>query len=257
MCQIFWHLGTGQRAVPLEPALLHPLFFLIFSLSAQGVHHFAPISRNLGSGPTKLTLVFFWRLNKNSLYVLDDRSKYPPRHLLLIRPALFHCLVEIFQQENCVCLLFLMTCFVIMCQIFWHMGTGQRAVPLEPALLQPFFFLIFSLSAQRVRHFAPISSNLGSWPTKLTLVIFWGLNKNSLYVLDDRSKYPPRHLLLIRPALFHCLVGFFQQENCVCLLFLMTCFVIMCQIFWHMGTGQRAVSLEPALWHPLFFWSSV
>ena len=21
MCQIFWHMGTGQRAVPLEPAL--------------------------------------------------------------------------------------------------------------------------------------------------------------------------------------------------------------------------------------------
>ena len=35
-----------------------------------------------------------------------------------------------------------------------------------------FFFLIFSLSAQYVRHFAPISSNLGFGPTKLTLVIF-------------------------------------------------------------------------------------
>ena len=32
-------------------------FFYIFSLSAQCVHHFAPISSNVGSGPTKLTLV--------------------------------------------------------------------------------------------------------------------------------------------------------------------------------------------------------
>ena len=39
--------------------------------------------------------------------------------------------------------------------------------------LTPFNFLNFSLSAQWVRHFAPISSNLGSGPTKLTLVIFW------------------------------------------------------------------------------------
>ena len=34
MCQIFWHMGTGQRGAPLEPALWHPLFFLIFSLIA-------------------------------------------------------------------------------------------------------------------------------------------------------------------------------------------------------------------------------
>ena len=59
MCQIFWHMGTGQRAVPLEPAPRHRLFFLIFSVSAQCVRHFAPISSNLGSGPTKLTLVIF------------------------------------------------------------------------------------------------------------------------------------------------------------------------------------------------------
>ena len=63
--------------------------------------------------------------------------------------------------------------FVPICQIFWHMGTGQRAVPLEPALWHPlFFFLTFSIIAQCVRHFAPISINLGSEPTKLTLVIF-------------------------------------------------------------------------------------
>ena len=59
MCQIFSHMGTSQRDVPLEPALSHPLFFLIFSLSAQCVRHFAPISSNLGSGPTKLPLVIF------------------------------------------------------------------------------------------------------------------------------------------------------------------------------------------------------
>ena len=52
-------MGISQRAVPLEPAPGHPLFFLIFSLSAQCVRHFAPISSNLGSGPTKLTLVVF------------------------------------------------------------------------------------------------------------------------------------------------------------------------------------------------------
>ena len=58
MCQIFWHMGTGQRAVPHEPALSHP-FFLIFSLSAQFARRFAPISSIQGSGPTKLTLVIF------------------------------------------------------------------------------------------------------------------------------------------------------------------------------------------------------
>ena len=109
--------------------------------------------------------------------------------------------------------------FVPMCQIFWHMGTGQRAVPLEPALWHPLFFLTFSLSAKCVRHFAPISSNLGSEPTTLTLVIFWNfffqkkINKNSLLVLNDRSKYPPRHCLLIRSALFYVLVEFFKQRK--------------------------------------------
>ena len=98
MCQIFWHMGTGQRAVPLEPALWHPLFFLISSLSAQFVRRFAPISSIQGSGPTKLTLVIFWNFkNKNiSLLVSNDRSKYPPRHCLLLRPALFYFLIEFF-----------------------------------------------------------------------------------------------------------------------------------------------------------------
>ena len=103
MCQVFWHMGTGQRAVPLEPALWHPLFFLTFSLSAQCVRHFAPISSNLGSEPTKLTLVLFWNFffkkkKKNSLQFLNDRPKYPPRHCLLIRSALFYVLVEFFKQ---------------------------------------------------------------------------------------------------------------------------------------------------------------
>ena len=153
-----------------------------------------------------------------------------------------------------------------MCQIFWHMGTGQRAVPLEPALWHPLFFLTFSLSAQCVRHFArhfaPISSNLGSEPTKLTLVIFWNFffqkKKNSLQVLNDRSKYPPRHCLLKRSALFYVLVEFFKQRKLFFAVFWWFFFVTMCQIFWHMGTGQRAVPLEPALWHLLFFfWLSV
>ena len=52
------------------------------------------------------------------------------------------------------------------------MGTGQRGVPFEPVSDTLYFFLTFSISAQCVRHFAPISSNLGSEPTKLTLVLF-------------------------------------------------------------------------------------
>ena len=73
-----------------------------------------------------------------------------------------------------------------------------------------YFFLIFSLSAECVRHFAPISSNLGSGPTKLTLVIFetFFQKKSSLLVLNDRSKYYPRHCLFIRPALFYFVIEF-------------------------------------------------
>ena len=47
-------------------------------------------------------------------------------------------------------------------------GCASWASPLTPFI----FFLTFSKIAQFVRHFAPISSNLGSEPTKLTLVIF-------------------------------------------------------------------------------------
>ena len=97
--------------------------------------------------------------------------------------------------------------------------------------LTPFIFFIFSLSPQCVRHFAPISSNLGSGPTKLTLVIFWNLEKKniSLLVLNDKSKYPPRHCLLMRPALFYFLIEFFKWKNCF-LLFFDDFFVPMCQI---------------------------
>ena len=38
--------------------------------------------------------------------------------------------------------------------------------------LTPFIFLTFSLSAQCVRHFAPISSNLGSEPTNFYYIFF-------------------------------------------------------------------------------------
>ena len=122
--------------------------------------------------------------------------------------------------------------------------------------LTPFIFLIFSLSAQFVRRFAPISSIQGSGLTTLTLVIFWNFKKKSLLVLNDRSKYPPRHCLLMRPALFYFLIEFFLIKKLFFAVF-DDFFVRMCQIFCHMGTGQRAVPLEPALWHPLFFWSSV
>ena len=90
--------------------------------------------------------------------------------------------------------------------------------------LTPFIFLIFSSIAQCVRHFAPISSNLGFGPTKLTLVIFWTLKKNSLLVLNDRSKYPPRHCLLMRIALFYFLIEFFKWKNCFwCFLMIFFC----------------------------------
>ena len=49
-----------------------------------------------------------------------------------MRPALFYFLIEFLNKK-----LFFAVFdgfFVPMCQIFWHMGTGQRAVPLEPAL---------------------------------------------------------------------------------------------------------------------------
>ena len=77
--------------------------------------------------------------------------------------------------------------FVSICQIFWHMGTGQRAVPLEPALWNPLFFWIFSLIAQCVRHFAPFSSNLGSGTTKLTLAIFWNFFFKKKYKIPFKS----------------------------------------------------------------------
>ena len=186
MCQIFWHMGTGQRAVPLEPALWHPLLFLIFSLSAQCVRHFAPISSNLGSGPTKLTLKIFWNFffqKKKFSVSLKWLIKISSKKLLFNKTSFFYFLVEFFKQKNGF-LLFFDDFFVPMCQIFWHMGTGQRAVPLEPALWHPFFLFIFSLSAQCVRHFAPISSNLGSGPTKLTLAIFWN------FFFQKKTKFP-------------------------------------------------------------------
>ena len=173
MCQIFWHMGTGQRAVPLEPALWHPLFFLTFSLSAQCVRHFAPISSNLGSEPTKLTLVFFetffFKKKKKSLQILNDRPKYPPRHCLLIRSALFYVLVEFFKQRK----LFFGDFFCTHVSDFLAYGYRSEGCASWASPLTPFiFFLTFSIIAQCVRHFAPISSNLGSEPTKLTLVIF-------------------------------------------------------------------------------------
>ena len=178
MCQIFWHMGTGQRAVPLEPALWHPLFFLICSLSAQCVRHFAPISSNLGFRPTKLTLVIFWNLKKKFSLVLNDRSKYPPRHCLLMRPALFYFLIEFLKYKNCF-LLFFDDFFLYPCVRFSGIWVQVRGLCLlsQPSDTLYFFFLIFSLSAQFVRRFAPISSNLGFRPTKLTLVIFWNFKK--------------------------------------------------------------------------------
>ena len=122
----------------------------------------------------KVNTCNFLKLKKKeiSLLVLNDRSKYPPRHCLLMRLALFCFLIEFFKWKNCF-LLFLMIFSLYPCVRFSGIWVQVRGLCL---LSQPsdtlYFFLIFSLSAQCVRHFAPISSNLGSGPTKLTLVIF-------------------------------------------------------------------------------------
>ena len=159
------------------------------------------------------------------------------------------------NKENCF-LLFFDDFFVPMCQIFWHMGTGQRAVPLEPALWHPLFFLTFSLRAQCVRHFAPISSNLGSEPTKLTLVIFeifFSKKKKFSLSLKWWIKISSKTLFIKKISSFLRPGWIFWTKKTVFCCFLMIFFVPMCQVFWHMGTGQRDGPLEPALWHPLFF----
>ena len=111
--------------------------------------------------------------------------------------------------------------FFVPCVSFSDIWVQVRGLCLLSQPSDTLFFLICSLSAQCVRHFAPISSNLGSGPTKLTLVIFWNLEKKniSLLVLNDKSKYPPRHCLLMRPALFYFLIEFFKWKNCFLLFF--------------------------------------
>ena len=143
------------------------------------MRHFAHISSNLEFGPTKLTLVIFWNffLKKNSLSILNDRSKYPPRHCFLKKLALFYVLVEFFKQRKMFFAVFWWF-FLYPCVRFSGIWVQVRGLCL---LSQPsdtlYLFLIFSLSAQCLRHFAPISSIQGSGPTKLTLVIFWNLEK--------------------------------------------------------------------------------
>ena len=150
MCQIFWHMGTGQRAVPLEPALWNPLFFLIFSLSAQWVRHFAPISSNLGSGPTKLTLKIFWNFffkKKSSLLVLNDRSKYPLRHSFYKKTSSFPLPEWLFLKKTVFCF-FLMIIFCTHVSDFLAYGYRSEgcaswASPLTPLI---FFDLQFKCS---------------------------------------------------------------------------------------------------------------
>ena len=146
--------------------------------------------------------------------------------------------------------------FVPMCQIFWHMCTGQRAVPLEPALWLPLFFLIFNLSAQCVRHFAPFSSKLESGPTKLTLVIFWNFffkkkfSTNKSWMIDQ---YILQDTVYWQEQLFSTSWLSFLTKKTNFAVFWWFFFVPICQIFWHIGTGQRAVPNELVFWHPLFF----
>ena len=173
--------GCASWASPLKPFI----FFLIFSLSAQYVRHFAPISSNLGSGPTKLTLKIFWNFffkKKSSLLVLNDRSKYPLRHSFYKKTSSFPLPEWLFSKKKIVFCCFWWF-FFVPCVSFSGIWVQVRGLCL---LSQPsdtlYFFLICSLSAQCVRHFAPISSNLGSGPTKLTLVFFWNFffrKKNS------------------------------------------------------------------------------
>ena len=90
---------------------------------------------------------------------------------LLIKPAFFYFLIEFFNTKK-LFLLFFDDLFLYPCVRFSGIWVQVRGLCL---LSQPFdthFFLIFSLSDQCVRHFAPISSNLGSEPKNLTLVIF-------------------------------------------------------------------------------------
>ena len=177
MCQIFWHMGTGQRAVPLEPAPWHPLFFLIFSLSAKCVRHFAPISSNLGSGPTKLTLVIFWNFfykKKKFSLSLKWEIKISSKTLFINKTSSFLVPGWIFKQRK----LFFFCCFLMIFSCthvsdFLAYGYRSEGCASWASTLTPFIFFIFSLSAQCVRLFAPISSNLGFGPTKWTLVIFW------------------------------------------------------------------------------------
>ena len=76
------------------------------------------------------------------------------------------------NKENCF-LLFFDDFFCTHVSDFLAYGYRSEGCASWASPLTPFIFFTFSLSAQCVRHFAPISSNLGSEPTKLTLVIFW------------------------------------------------------------------------------------
>ena len=184
-------------------------FFMICSLSAQCVRHFAPISSNLGSGPKKLTLVFFWNFffrKKKFFLSFKWRIKISSKTLFINKTSFFLLPDWVFQIKKLFFAVFWWF-FLYPCVRFSGIWVQVRGLCL---LSQPsdthYFFLICTLSAQCVRHFAPISSNLGFRPTKLTLVIFWNFKKKFSLVLNDRSKYPPRHCLLMRPALFYFLI---------------------------------------------------
>ena len=148
MCQIFWHMGTGQRAVPLEPALWHPLFFLTFSLSAQCVRHFAPISSNLGSEPTKLTLVIFWNFffqkkKKKFSLSLKWQIKISSKTLFLIKKIssfLRPGWISKFKQRKLFFCCFLMIFFCTHVSGFLAYGYRSEGCASWASPLTPFIF---------------------------------------------------------------------------------------------------------------------
>ena len=167
--------GCASWVSPLTPFIS----FLIFSLSAQCVRHFAPTSSNLGSGPTKLTLVIFWNFffkkkKKKLSLSLKWWIKISSKTLFFNKTSSFLLPGWIFNQRKLFFCCFLMIFFCTLVSVLLAYGYRSEGCASWVSPLTPFIsFLIFSLSAQCVRHFAPTSSNLGSWPTKLTLVTFW------------------------------------------------------------------------------------
>ena len=76
--------------------------------------------------------------------------------------------------------------------------------------------------------------------------------------MNERSKYPPRHCLLIRPALFYFLVDFLIEKKNVFLLFFNDFFCTHVSDFLAYGyRSEGCASWASPLTPFIFFWSSV